>query len=196
MRLTTPKSRYCRASLIPAMLVVGLGLFSLPSRGAEDATEVTAMASETVSDTHSNTENDTPTASEATEAAAAASPAPATSIAAQNTEAITAAMGSEITVEGTVDRIGESKTRQILFINFADVERNGISLIIKQGTFAGDVVKFDPEYGSRLVGKKIRVTGEVTEYRGEPQIQVFAPSQLEVIEEAEPVSEAEKGEKS
>lgn len=117
------------------------------------------------------------------EAPAMPSATPSGPVAVQNTEAITAAMGMEITVEGIVSRIGESKTRQILFINFTEVTGNGITVIIKQGTLAGDVVQYDPEFGNRLVGKKIRVTGEVTEYRGEPQIQVFAPSQMEVVAE-------------
>jgi len=96
-------------------------------------------------------------------------------------EKIELALDQEITVEGTIERIGESKTRSILFVNFAGLERDGFTVIIRQRTLAGDFVKFDPEFAPNLVGKHVRVTGTVTSYRGGFQMQVFAPSQIEFL---------------
>ncbi len=98
---------------------------------------------------------------------------------------IEAALGKELTVEGTVVRIGETKTRSILFINFEGLTRDGFTAIIRQRTLAGEYVKYDPEFAAAFVGKKVRITGTVSEYRGGFQIQIFAPSQITVVEDAE-----------
>jgi len=97
-------------------------------------------------------------------------------------DALKSRIGKETVVEGTVSRIGETSTRSILFINFEGVERGGFTVIIRQGTLAGDFVKFEPDFVSSIVGRRIRVLGEVSEYRGVPQIQVFAPSQIEILD--------------
>jgi hypothetical protein len=98
-----------------------------------------------------------------------------------NREKIESALDQEITVEGTIERIGESKTRSILFVNFEGLERGGFTVIIRQRTLAGDFVKFDPEFALNLVGKHVRITGTVSAYRGGFQMQVFAPSQIEFL---------------
>lgn len=103
-------------------------------------------------------------------------------------EKIEASLDKEITVEGRIERIGESKTRSILFLNFEGLERGGFTLIIRQGTLAGDYVQHDPAFGPSFVGKNLRVTGTVTTYQGGFQMQVFAPSQIEVLPDKVPAS--------
>lgn len=102
-------------------------------------------------------------------------------------ERIEASLDKEITIEGTIERTGESKTRSILFLNFEGLERGGFTLIIRQGTLAGDYVQHDPNYASGFVGKKVRVTGTVSTYKGGFQMQVFAPGQIEFLPD-EPAS--------
>jgi len=99
-------------------------------------------------------------------------------------ERIEASLDKQITVEGRIERIGESKTRAILFLNFEGLDRGGFTLIIRQGTLAGDYVQHDPAFAPSFVGKNVRVTGTVTTYKGGFQMQVFAPSQIEVLPEA------------
>ncbi|MFY8216478.1 MAG: hypothetical protein ACOVMP_07740 [Chthoniobacterales bacterium] len=99
-------------------------------------------------------------------------------------ERIEASLDQEITIEGRIERIGESKTRAILFLNFEGLDRGGFTLIIRQGTLAGDYVQHDPAFAPSFVGKNVRVTGTVTTYKGGFQMQVFAPSQIEVLPEA------------
>jgi DNA/RNA endonuclease YhcR with UshA esterase domain len=99
-------------------------------------------------------------------------------------ERIEASLDQEITVEGRIERFGESKTRSILFLNFEGLERGGFTLIIRQGTLAGDYEQHDPAFAPSFVGKNVRVTGTVTTYKGGFQMQVFAPSQIEVLPEA------------
>lgn len=106
-------------------------------------------------------------------------------VAVTDTEKIEAALGKELTIEGTVKRVGESKTRSILFINFEGLTRDGFTAIIRQRTLAGEYVKYDPEFAAAFVGKKVRITGTVSEYRGGFQIQIFAPSQIAVVDEVE-----------
>lgn len=103
-------------------------------------------------------------------------------------ERIEASLDQEITVEGRIERIGESKTRAILFLNFEGLDRGGFTLIIRQGTLAGDYVQHDPAFAPSFVGKNVRVTGTVTTYKGGFQMQVFAPSQIEVLGEADSYS--------
>lgn len=106
-------------------------------------------------------------------------------VAVTDTEKIEAALGKELTIEGIVQRIGETKTRSILFINFEGLTRDGFTAIIRQRTLAGEYVKHDPEFAAAFVGKKVRITGTVSEYRGGFQIQIFAPSQIAVVDEVE-----------
>lgn len=96
-------------------------------------------------------------------------------------ERIRSALGTEITVEGRIANIGESETRSILFLNFESVGRGGFTVIVRQGTLAGDFHRYDADFAKRFVGKQVRVTGEVSQFQGIPQMQVFAPSQIEVL---------------
>lgn len=103
-------------------------------------------------------------------------------VAVTESEQIEAALDNEITIEGRIERIGESKTRSILFVNFEGLERGGFTVIIRQGTLAGDYVKFDPEFGAGLIGRTVRITGTISSYKGGFQMQVFAPGQIEFID--------------
>lgn len=89
---------------------------------------------------------------------------------------ILAALGTQATVSGVVDRVWENSAGTIRFLNFDKVDHNDFSavLLLKSG---------HPEFArselDSLVGEKVRVTGTLSEFHGSPQIVVISPRQIE-----------------
>lgn len=89
-----------------------------------------------------------------------------------------AAVGSRAAVSGLVDRIWENAAGTIRFLNFKTVDHSDFSavLLLKSG---------HPEFGhhelSSLIGRRIRVTGTLSEFHGSPQIVVVSPDQIEKV---------------
>ena len=85
-------------------------------------------------------------------------------------------MGQEKVVAGTI--VDSFHNNTALFLNFDPDFRNTLTVVVFSNDFPGfggaDALE------SQMLGKKIRVTGEISNYRGRPQIIVNSPNQIEV----------------
>jgi 5'-nucleotidase (lipoprotein e(P4) family) len=85
-----------------------------------------------------------------------------------------AKIGEEVMVEGTVVNV-YTRQKGPDMLNFDKNWREGLSVAIFKKEKFGDLK-------ATYEGKKIRVTGKVTEYRGAAQIKVDDPSRIQVLE--------------
>jgi DNA/RNA endonuclease YhcR with UshA esterase domain len=105
-------------------------------------------------------------------------------IQAGDTDALKAAMGKDAVVEGTVARIGASKSGSITFINFEEASESNFTAIVEKA-HKDEVDKgFDGDLTKALQGAKIRVKGKMIEYKGKPEIKVEKAAQVTVVEKA------------
>ena len=88
-------------------------------------------------------------------------------------ENILIALGKLVIVEGTVSRTGENKSGTIRFLNFQGGSRGDLSLVffVEKGDFSKSRLE-------EFVGRRIRVTGTVSTYQGNPQIEIKDWSQI------------------
>jgi hypothetical protein len=86
-------------------------------------------------------------------------------------------IGRRATVEGTI--VAARKTERVCNLNFSANWRTDFSAVI----FARHFSKWPEDIEGAYRGRKVRITGTVTEYQGHPQIVVEAPSQIEVVAE-------------
>lgn len=84
------------------------------------------------------------------------------------------AIGQRATVEGTV--VATHKTEKVCSLNFSANWKTDFSAVI----FARSFSKWEGDIEERYRGRKVRVTGTVTEYQNRPQIVVTEPAQIEV----------------
>ena len=85
-------------------------------------------------------------------------------------------IGQTKTVEGTIVRTFKYTQGNIIFLNFHDPYQGYFTAIIWSSDW--DNFPFAPEIYYN--GKEVRVTGEIIEYKGTPEIVVRDPSQIEV----------------
>lgn len=89
-----------------------------------------------------------------------------------------ALLGETVIVEGAIARAGESKTKTVRYLNFTSDAGRGVALVF--------FVSADPE-GFQLaalkgwIGKKVRVTGTLGEYRNSLQIKIARMDQLQEV---------------
>ncbi|MCX7869332.1 MAG: hypothetical protein N2322_05205, partial [Terrimicrobiaceae bacterium] len=107
-------------------------------------------------------------------------PPAAKAIPASETSTLLAKTGSTQTVEGTVSRIGESRSGDVLYVNFLGNTRGDLALVqfTTPERKATDRARLEP-----LVGKRIQATGLITQYRGAPQIEISESSQPRLIDQ-------------
>jgi hypothetical protein len=86
--------------------------------------------------------------------------------------------GKVITVEGTLARSGESKSKTVRYLNFSNDYRDSLALVffVSKG---GDL--FAMEKLHHWIGKKVRATGRVSEYGSNVQIEIEKWDQLKEI---------------
>lgn len=84
-------------------------------------------------------------------------------------------VGREVTVEGVIGRFGESRKGDVRYLNFIGTGRNDVALVFFVPPGEGE---FTAANLQRYVGRKVRVTGIISDYRGNPQMQVANLSQL------------------
>ncbi|RYD84427.1 MAG: hypothetical protein EOP84_05530 [Verrucomicrobiaceae bacterium] len=86
--------------------------------------------------------------------------------------------GQVITVEGTLARAGESKSKTVRYLNFSQDYRDTLVLVffVSKG---GDA--FAMEKLHKWIGKKVRATGKVTEYGSTMQLEIEKWDQLTEI---------------
>ncbi len=90
-------------------------------------------------------------------------------------EKILEQIGKEITVEGTISRAGENKSGTIRYLNFAGTQRGDLSLVFFLEGWQGGLTS---EMLEAYLGKKVRVSGRVSEYQGNPQLVITEFSQI------------------
>ncbi len=86
-------------------------------------------------------------------------------------------LGKEVVIEGTISRVGENKSGTIRFLNFMGSQRGDLSLVFFLEKWEG---RLTPEMLNSYLGKKVRVTGRVSEYQGNPQLEIIEATQIQV----------------
>ncbi len=86
-------------------------------------------------------------------------------------------IGQRATVEGMV--VATHRTEKVCSLNFSTNWRTDFSAVV----FARSFPQWQGDIEKQYRGRKVRVTGAVTEYQGRPQIIVTDPSQIEIVEE-------------
>jgi len=84
-------------------------------------------------------------------------------------------VGEYAVVEGMIVRTYNAGN--VIFLNFAQEYRGTFTVVI----FADDASKFPQPPEQLYLNRYIRVTGEISEYRGTPQIIVKHPGQIEIV---------------
>ena len=113
-------------------------------------------------------------AEEAAPAADAAAEVPV--VAAEDTAALEAKVGTEVIVEGTVRNVGKGPNDSITFLNFGD-RRSGFVAVVFRAAYDKFPGGFD-EYAQQ----RVRVRGQLEKYRDQQlQIKISTPDQLETV---------------
>ena len=97
---------------------------------------------------------------------------------AQNIEKLRLKRGEHATVEGKIERQGQSKNGNVRFLDFKKDYREGMVLVFF--TWKGEG-KFTKEKLAEFVGKKVRATGKLAEYGSTMQIEVESLDQLKIV---------------
>ena len=113
-------------------------------------------------------------------AAATAPPAAAGEriFAPKDLEALRAVKGQTVKVEGTILKQGESKGAKVRYLNFTEDYKTSIALVFMVAKGDGDFTK---EKLTNYVGKKVQVTGVVSEYNNNIQIEIGKLDQLKLV---------------
>jgi RecG-like helicase len=86
--------------------------------------------------------------------------------------------GHRVTVEGTIVASGQSKSGSVCYLNFTRDRDKAVALVFftKQSGDAAMKQKLDP-----FVGKKVRASGKLAEYKGSLEVQVNDLGDIQVI---------------
>ncbi|MDX2081531.1 MAG: protein kinase [Terrimicrobiaceae bacterium] len=87
-------------------------------------------------------------------------------------------VGQAVTVEGTIGRTGVNKAGTIRFLNFRNSQRGDLSLVF---FVSENPEEFREDRLESFVGRRVRVRGTVSEFRGDPQIEIPALTAIEVL---------------
>lgn len=86
-------------------------------------------------------------------------------------------VGYEITVEGKIVDVGQSRDGKVNFLNFHQDWRGKFYMVVFD-----DLAKTLPNsIDATFRGKTLRVTGEVEDHRGRPQIKILSMDQVEIV---------------
>jgi micrococcal nuclease len=83
--------------------------------------------------------------------------------------------GQNRTVEGKI--VATNNTGKVCFLNFDRNWRESFTAVI----FAGDFDRFPRHPEEHYLGRTVRVTGLIKEYKGKPEIVLKSPEQIEII---------------
>ncbi len=87
-------------------------------------------------------------------------------------------LGQSVTVEGAIARAGESKTKTVRYLNFTSDFTKGVTLVF---FVSAAPEAFQLEALKQWVGKKVRVTGTLSDYNNGLQIKIEKMDQLKEI---------------
>jgi len=88
-------------------------------------------------------------------------------------------LGKQITVEGVI--VDTKNSNKSCFLNFSKT-RDSFYVVVFEPALTG----YDVAPAEKFRGKKIRVSGTVTQYKERPQIQVKQTTQIVIVEETRP----------
>ncbi|XAL98184.1 OB-fold nucleic acid binding domain-containing protein [Phycisphaeraceae bacterium D3-23] len=88
-------------------------------------------------------------------------------------------VGHEITVEGRIVNIGQTRNADVFFLNFHEDWRGKFYMVI----FDDLADTLDQTVAEMFEGKLVRVQGLVEPHRGRPQIKIESMDQVEFVEE-------------
>ncbi len=88
-------------------------------------------------------------------------------------------VGYEITVEGRIVNLGQSRDGNVNFLNFDPDWRGKFYMVIFKDL--ADTLEGGVE--GTFLNKLVHVTGEVEDHRGRPQIQILSMDQVEFVDE-------------
>ena len=93
-------------------------------------------------------------------------------------------IGEYKTVEGTIvtTYYAETSGGQPSFLDFHDPYQGYFKCLIWGNDRPEFINQFPPDPETYFLGKRVRVTGEIESYKGDPEIILRSPSQIEVIE--------------
>lgn len=97
-----------------------------------------------------------------------------------DTAGLLAADGKPVIVKGRVEKVGNTKTNSVYFINFTGVPRGGFVGIVRQDHYAAITAALGGELATVLEGKTVEVSGKVAIYKDAPQVVITSASQLRV----------------
>ena len=100
-----------------------------------------------------------------------------------NLQSFAGKVGRPVTVEGVVRRIGESKSGDVLYVNFSADYRNAASLVLFVDAAQRAEVKTGLE---RLVSSRVRASGPLEEYKGALQVRLREETDIRVIADRAP----------
>ena len=96
----------------------------------------------------------------------------------QDLPALRAVLGQTVKVEGTIVKQGESKDAKVRYLNFTENYKESLALVFMVEKGDGD---FSKEKLTNYVGKKVRATGMVADYKGSLQIEISALDRIKLV---------------
>jgi|GEM_PF-937648 len=109
-------------------------------------------------------------------------PTVATPIEATDVAALTAAVGKIATVKGRIQKVGNTGTQTIYFINFTGVPRGGFVAIVRKDNLDAVAGPLGGDLGAALNGKNVEITGQIVLFKDAPQIAVKEAKQIKLTE--------------
>ena len=86
-------------------------------------------------------------------------------------------LGRRVTVEGKVLRIGESKSGDVLYVNFSDQYRQAVSLVLFVDPSQKNEIKAGLE---GRVSTRVRASGPLEDYKGSLQVRLRGAEDIQV----------------
>lgn len=116
-------------------------------------------------------------------AATVAAPVPEKVFLATELEALRPQLGQKVTVEGKLERAGQSKSQTVRYLNFTADFRDSVALVFFTSK-GGDT--FSKEKVAEWLGRKVRATGTLSEFDSRLQIEIENWEQLQKLSETAP----------
>lgn len=108
-------------------------------------------------------------------------------IKATDTDALKAAVGSEVTVRGDISGSYKGKSGVIL-LNFAGARRDFVAVVEKPNADAVNAA-FNGDVAEAVKYKTVTITGLVQLYREKPQLVITKPEQIKIEGDSKPAAE-------
>ena len=108
-------------------------------------------------------------------------------------EKIKGMVGQEATIRGTVREVFLPNSGSVKIFNFEGIDRRAFNVVVRNDNFEAVDAGFNGDVAAAVKDKTISVTGKIADYRGNPQMQLEKPEQLQIeTSDAEPGKPAEE----